>query len=116
MRRKSLPFLTLALAMLVGALALSTAAEAGSRELKDTGVVGESINGYLAIIPNTRSAGVGEQIEAINAQRRQVYLDAAAKTGRPLAEIEAVAGARLRDNATPGDWVQNAAGDWIRKP
>ncbi len=116
MRRKALPLLTLALAMLVGALALSTAAEAGSRELKDTGAVGESINGYLATIPNTRSAGLGEQIEEINARRHQAYLDAAAQTGRPLSEIEAVAGARLRDRAIPGDWVQNAAGDWIRKP
>ena len=116
MRRKALPFLTLALAMLVGALALSTAAEAGSRELKDTGAVGESINGYLATIPNTRSANLGAEIEAINSKRRQAYTEAAAQTGRPLAEIEAVAGARQRDNAAPGDWVQNAAGDWIRKP
>ncbi len=116
MPRKAIHIISLTLAVLLGALALGGAAEAGSRELKNTGAVGESASGYLAAVPNTRSVGVDAEVDAINAQRRQAYMRAAADTGRSLGEIEAVAGARLREKAAPGDWIQNAAGEWIRKP
>ncbi|MDP6953729.1 MAG: YdbL family protein [Alphaproteobacteria bacterium] len=116
MPRKAFHIISLTLAVLMGTLLLVSAAEAGSRELKNTGAVGESTNGYLAAVPNTRSVGVDAEVDAINAQRREAYLRAAADTGRSLAEIEAVAGARLREKAVPGDWIQNAAGEWIRKP
>jgi len=116
MPRKAIHIISLTLAVLLGALALGGAAEARSRELKNTGAVGESASGYLAAVPNTRSVGVDAEVDAINAQRRQAYMGAAADTGRSLGEIEAVAGARLREKAAPGDWIQNAAGEWIRKP
>jgi len=99
---------------LVLAAAAPHPAEAGSRELKATGKVGETVNGYLGIV-DPSATNLAAEVEAINAERRQAYQDAAAGTGRPLAEVEAVAGARLREKAQPGDWIQNAAGEWIQR-
>jgi uncharacterized protein YdbL (DUF1318 family) len=58
---------------------------------------------------------VRAEVEAINAARHAAYLQDASDTGRPLVEIEAVAGARLREKALPGDWIHNAAGTWVQK-
>lgn len=90
-------------------------AEAGSRELKDTGAVGETVDGYLGIVSGSAGQDVRAEVDAINAQRRQAYEQAAADTGRPLSEVQAVAGARLREKADAGDWIQNAAGEWVQK-
>lgn len=90
-------------------------ADAGSRELKNTGAVGETVNGYLGVVNNSASQDVRAEVDSINAARRAAYEEAAADTGRPLSEVQAVAGARLREKASPGDWIQNAAGEWVQK-
>lgn len=94
---------------------LPEAADAGSRELKATGAVGETVDGYLGIADAAAGQGLAGEVDAVNAARRDAYNRAAADTGRPLSEVQAVAGARLRDKAKPGDWIQNAAGEWVRK-
>lgn len=110
------PFRLVALAaLLIAALALAAPADAGSRELKNTGAVGERVDGYLGIVSSGASTDVRAEVEAINAARREAYLEDARTTGRPLVEIEAVAGARLREKAVPGDWIHNAAGEWVQK-
>ncbi len=88
--------------------------DAGSRELKATGGVGETVDGFLGIV-NSSGQGVAGEVNAVNAARLNAYRDAAADTGRPLADVQAVAGARLREKAQPGDWIQNAAGEWMQK-
>ena len=86
-----------------------------ARDLKDSGAVGERLDGYLEIIDDSAGGDIRGAVEAINAQRRQAYERAARNSGQTLSEVEAVAGARLRDQAQAGAWVQNAAGQWIQR-
>jgi len=90
-------------------------ADAGSRELKNTGAVGETADGYLGLVNDSVSQDVRAEVGSINAARRAAYDEAAADTGRPLSDVQAVAGARLREKAAAGDWIQNAAGEWVQK-
>jgi len=101
-------------AFFLAMLAVS-AADAGSRELKNTGAVGETADGYLGVVSGGVSQDVLSEVDSINAARRAAYEQAAADTGRPLSDVQAVAGARLREKANSGDWIQNAAGEWVQK-
>ncbi len=104
--------------VLLAVLAVMTtlpAAAQSARDLKNSGAVGERLDGYLGIVDGSAGGDIRGSIEAINAQRRQAYESAARNSGRRLSEVEAVAGARLRDKARAGDWVQNAAGQWIQR-
>ncbi len=87
-----------------------------ARDLKNTGAVGETIHGYLGLVDGAGDSDLKAAVESLNAQRRSAYEKTAGDTGRSMAEVEAVAGARLRERAGSGDWVQNAAGQWIQKP
>ncbi len=115
MPRTSFRFVSLWSALILLAFAAIAPAEAGSRELKNTGAVGETVDGYLGVVNDSASQDIRAEVDSINAARRAAYEDAAADTGRPLSEVQAVAGARLREKATPGDWIQNAAGEWVQK-
>lgn len=109
-----------ALALLLGAVGIADLAVSpdqafaqSARELKSTGLVGETLNGYLGMV--TGGGGDLQQaVDEINAARRQAYREAAARSGRPVSEVEAVAGAQLRQKAEAGDWIQNAAGQWVQ--
>lgn len=101
-------------AFLLAMFAISPA-DAGSRELKNTGSVGETVDGYLGVVNDAAGQDIRSEVDSINAARRAAYEEAAADTGRPLSEVQAVAGARLREKASPGDWIQNAAGEWVQK-
>jgi len=114
MRRSSVPwFQRLAMVVMVIVVATVTAQPASAlsaRDLKNTGLVGETLNGYLGLVQGDAAADIRQAMEAINAGRRQAYQQAAADTGRTPDEVEAVAGARLRTKAQPGDWVQDTSG------
>lgn len=103
------------LAAMVALIAAAPAGAQSARQLKSTGMVGERLDGYLGIVHGNAGPDVRSAVDQINAQRRQVYEQTARDSGRPLDEVLAVAGARLRDKARPGDWVHNAAGQWIQK-
>ena len=102
------------LAVLAVTAALPAAAQS-ARDLKNSDVVGELLDGYLGIVDGLAGGDIRAAVEAVNARRRQAYEGAARNSGRVLSEVEAAAGARLRDMAQAGDWVQNAAGQWIRR-
>ncbi|MDP6953730.1 MAG: DUF1318 domain-containing protein [Alphaproteobacteria bacterium] len=82
--------------MLMAAVMLATAALADSASLKGSGAADELGDGYLSVVTGTRALGAAEAVAEINAARRAAYMDVAAKTGASLADVEAIAGARLR--------------------
>jgi uncharacterized protein YdbL (DUF1318 family) len=102
-------------AVVMLAVFAATPADAGSRELKSSGSVGETVDGYLGLVNDSASQDMRAEVNSINAARRAAYEEASGDTGRPLSEVQAVAGARLREKAQPGDWIQNAAGEWVQK-
>lgn len=115
MPRAVFRLISLTSAMLLMAMFAATPADAGSRELKNTGSVGETVDGLLGLVDGSASQDVRAEVDSINAARRAAYEEASADTGRPLSEVQAVAGARLREKAQNGDWIQNAAGEWVQK-
>lgn len=100
-----------------GALAQDIKARMKSRlpvinELKAKGIVGENNKGYLEF----RGAPQKEDVvRAENADRQAVY-EAIAKqqgvTGELVGRRRAI---QLRNNADPGEWLQDDNGNWYKK-
>lgn len=92
--------------MAVGALALAlmTAVPAQADSLdaaKAAGQVVEQANGLLAVCPGA-PASVSANVQSINAKRLDQYRDIAASTGAALDQVQARAGAKLRQTAPGG--------------
>jgi uncharacterized protein len=94
------------------------AAPAGAQalaDLKTKGLVGERPDGYLGVVAPNASADVAGTVQRLNDERRAVYQQIAQKQNLPLAQVEAVAGAKLVREAPTGTYVMDASGKWQRK-
>ena len=81
--------------------------------LKAAGVVGENSQGYLTILkqPTDKKA----LVDAENQDRRMVY-QAIAKQQKTTPELVGQRRAmQIAAKAGPGEWIQNAKGNWTRK-
>jgi uncharacterized protein len=116
--------LMLALALTAGAAAAtvlpavayaqSQAAKQAVDAAKAAGKVGEQGDGYLGIISDADSA-LRAAVAEINAGRKQVYADTAAKTGvTPEAAGEATA-RQLIARVPAGQMYKPLGGSWTRK-
>lgn len=77
------------------------------------GRVGERPDGLIGAV--TPDAGARALVERVNAERMARYRDIAERNGRPLAEVQALAGRRLTAGAADGQYVMDAAGRWQRR-
>jgi len=98
-----------------GAFADTAAAKAQVDAAKAAGVVGEQNDGFLGFV-KPGDAATRAAVAEINAGRRQVYAQTAAKNGVPLeaagaATFKAVVQGLLK----PGEYYQNAGGSWVQK-
>lgn len=114
----------LALALTAGAVsaaalpAVSYAQSQGSKQAVDAakaaGKVGEQGDGYLGIVTDADSA-LRAAVAEINAGRKQVYSDTAAKTGVTM-EAAGEATARALLNRVPaGQFFKPLGGGWTKK-
>ncbi len=78
------------------------------------GLVGERIDGYVGIVKD--APGVRQLVDEINLQRRQLYRDIARKNSIPIDTVERLAADKAIGNAGSGEYVQDAAGNWVKKP
>lgn len=106
---------TLFLAMgLAGMLGLSSSAWAiDLQSAKDQGFVGETLSGYLAVVKD--SAGVHALVTNVNNARKTHYQSIAKRNGTSLQVVEVLAGKKAVEKASPGHYVQNTSGNWVRK-
>ncbi len=105
-----------AFALMFGLFATAPAS-AQSLTLQDAqsrGFVGEKLDGYVGIVQN--APGVDAMVNDINLQRRQLYRDIARKNNIPLNTVERLAAEKAINRASSGEYVQDAAGQWVRKP
>lgn len=79
------------------------------------GLVGETREGYIAPVNDPPAPDVTALVNDINARRRAHYAQIAEENGSDIETIERIVGKRVIERAAPGTYVQNAAGDWIRK-
>lgn len=82
-------------------------------EARNQGLVGERPDGYVGVV--REASGVQALVSSVNAQRREQYERTARETGRPRAEVEAVAGRSLIDRARSGWYIMGRDGNWQQK-
>jgi uncharacterized protein YdbL (DUF1318 family) len=94
------------------------------RRYLDQGVLGENNRGLLevrnleALTDLKARADVQRLVKAENADRQELYKEIAAAKNVDLAQlpkIQETYAATLRQNAKPGDWIQQPDGNWVKK-
>jgi len=101
--RRALPAsFSITVAVLALAVTISPPIRADSLDAaKAAGQVVEQANGLLAACPGA-PASASVSVQSINAKRLKQYQDIAASTGAALEQVQARAGAKLRQTAPGG--------------
>jgi uncharacterized protein YdbL (DUF1318 family) len=81
--------------------------------LKNQGIVGEGIDGYLHF--RQQSPGDAGVVNAENQDRRTVNGMIASREGTSIEQVSRKAAQKIIANARPGHWVQRGDGSWYRK-
>jgi len=84
-------------------------------EAKSDGLVGERATGYLGIVTPNPDADLKTLVNRINEKRRALYQQRASKAGVSVDVMELRTGQRLQEMAAPGEYIQDANGQWRRK-
>lgn len=82
-------------------------------ELKSKGIVGENNQGYLAFV--TGQTQEEALVASENNDRKAIYTQIAQQQNTTLDLVEKRRAITLAERAVPGEFIQNAAGAWIKK-
>ena len=110
---------TSGIALFLAALLLALAPVAWAlpdvlEQAKKDGVIGEQADGYLGFVKGSGAADVKSEMDKVNAKRKQVYKDSAAKKDTDAKTFAAVVGKRQMDKEPKGRWIKPAKG-WVQK-
>lgn len=78
--------------------------------LRASGAIGESVDGYVV----AREPGARAEADAINAKRRAIYQEKATAQGINIEQVGKVYAAEIVRKVPPGTWIQ-VNGQWIKK-
>ena len=81
---------------------------------KVAGKVGEQADGYLGIVSGA-DAATSAAVDDINAGRRAVYSQTAAKSGVTPDAAGQATGAQLIAKTPPGQYIKPLGGSWTKK-
>ena len=81
--------------------------------LKGDGVIGENNSGYLEFLGPKKPKE--EVVKAENADRALIYSAIAKKQGTSAELVGKRRAAKIFEIADPGEWIQDAQGNWIQK-
>lgn len=84
-------------------------------EAKAQGLIGEGINGYLAIVTANPTPELRALVEEINRKRKAAYTNSAQSAGVSRDVFELRMGQRLQERAPAGHYIQLQNGNWKRK-
>ena len=82
-------------------------------ELKAQGIVGENNQGYLEFVGSKKDKA--DVVAAENEDRKTVYTAIAKQQGTTAELVGKRRALQIAQKASPGEWVQDAAGKWIQK-
>lgn len=83
-------------------------------EAKERGVLGETLSGYLAVVNggNTEASQLAEQV---NREREKKYSEIASKNNLKTHDVARIAGQKLVERASSGEYVRGINGQWLKK-
>ncbi len=105
----------LALLLSVFLAATAFAADMDLERAKGEGLVGERADGYVGIVAPQADAPVQAMVKQVNQKRRAAYEEIAKKNGTSVDSVAVLAGQKLIERATKGEWVTDAQGNWRQK-
>ena len=115
MRNFKFVILAVASLMLAGpAFADLASDKAAVDAAKAAGTVGEQADGYLGIV-SSADAATTAAVNSINAGRRAVYSQTAAKSGVTPDAAGQATGAQLIAKTPPGQYIKPLGGGWAKK-
>jgi uncharacterized protein len=83
------------------------------KEAKQSGIVGEQMDGYLGIV--RAHADAKRLILAVNTKRLNVYQKLAKNNKLPVASVAKLAGEKAIAKTAKGNYIRSAQGRWIKK-
>ena len=108
---KTRPFWRMLNIILLALLFCGTSAWAGTLEnLRASGAIGESYNGYVV----AREPGAQAEADAVNAKRKTIYQEKAAAQGDSIDQVGKVYAEEIFKNVPAGTWIQ-LNGNWTKK-
>jgi uncharacterized protein YdbL (DUF1318 family) len=106
------PALWFSIFIVLGASAASAETLDGA---KSAGKIGEGLDGYVHLVDENASAEVKALVSGVNDKRREKYASIAKKRGAPVADVAALAGAKLVERTPAGQSVMDSSGNWRKK-
>lgn len=82
---------------------------------KRDGWLGERVDGYLGVVKADTPQAIRTLADDINRKRRQEYARIAEEEGVPVEAVAQLAGEKLVNRASSGEWVLGADGNWRQK-
>lgn len=83
------------------------------KKLKADGIVGEDNKGYLQFVGANKAKA--DVVAAENKDRKTVYSAIAKQQGTTAELVGKRRALQIAKKAVPGEWVQDAGGNWIQK-
>ena len=81
---------------------------------KNSGLVGEKLDGYLGIVTSS-SPELSVLVEDVNAKRRAKYLEISKENGTALSAVEKLAASQAIEKTLSGNYIESAPGSWKKK-
>ncbi|MBK5073094.1 YdbL family protein [Budviciaceae bacterium CWB-B4] len=83
------------------------------KEAKQQGLVGETLNGYIAVVkPTTEAQALTDKI---NQARTEQYKSVAAENNVSVNDVAKMTGQKLVNRAEAGEYVKGINGQWLKK-
>lgn len=82
---------------------------------KAQGIVGERNDGYLGFVKPSSDAALKAAVDEINAGRRDVFAQAAAKNGVSIEAAGVSAFTAILAKLPAGQYYQDGSGNWVKK-
>jgi hypothetical protein len=105
----------LAIFLMTSSFAAPAAFAQSLDQAKAAGLIGERVDGFVAVVAADAPAEVRAMVERINAERRARYAEIAKKQNAPLDAVAKIAGQKLIERAPSGQYVLGADGQWRQK-
>ncbi|MFT7471794.1 MAG: hypothetical protein ACI8XU_001690 [Kiritimatiellia bacterium] len=85
------------------------------QEAKNEGLVGEQRDGYVGLVMDSAPADVMALARDVNNQRRELYQQIATQNNLTVEQVAALAFEKAVEATLSGQYLQNAAGGWVKK-